>query len=95
MADFGFDPRPYMVRADFFTDDPRMKWKYTKALDMSEVYYLSFVHAAVSMAWKAMRPRMQSLVIVVLEPYHHQSCPVMLTPAQRDALVDIGKTVAP
>ena len=94
MAGHGFDPRPYMVRADYFTDDLRMKWKYTEALDMSEVHAVSFVHTAVAVAWKAMWPRMQNLVIVVLEPYHYQGYPVILTPLQRDDLVGIGKTVA-
>jgi hypothetical protein len=91
-GDHGFDPRPHMVRVDFFTDDGRMKWKYTEAVSFEGLWDFMQPVQALAVAWARHGRLHTGYLAVCLEPYHRFSYPVMLNDQQRnDLLHQAGK----
>lgn len=85
--DHGFDPDPSKVRADWFTGDSRLKWKYTDALPMRGYFDQLSVYDAVGLAWERLG-RYRGLVLVVLDPYHRNSYPVMIGRHQHHIILE-------
>ena len=84
----GFTLNPGCVRGDLFVRRPESegfsgKWKYTVALDMSDYYNHQGPAEAVKAAWDAGKqngvvPGSTGFWLVVSEPYHKHSYPVMV-----------------
>ena len=74
----GYSTNEGIVRADLFK--PSGKWHESIALDMSADYNKTLIHSAVCDAWvRAGRSALEAgWLLVVLEPYHKHSHPVML-----------------
>jgi len=83
----GFNINEGVVRGDLFKKSG--KWVHTVAIDMSEFYDETFVYVAVRKAVRKTPPDILGVsssatqpgcgyYLVVLEPYHEHSYPVML-----------------
>lgn len=79
-----YSDQPGHVRVDFFKPDTG-KWYMTETLDMTEFYDEPLVQNAVRGALAKTRHGANAeshWVIVVMQPYHLRSIPVMLTPGR-------------
>lgn len=84
----GYSEDSSQVRADFFTHDTRIKWKYTEAVSMAGLYDIVLPHEAVALAWARHGRLLLEYMIVVLNPYHVNGYPIILTPKQRHLLLE-------
>lgn len=72
-----YSNNPETVRADLFKDSG--KWYTTVELNMGPYYDEPLIHDAVRRAYvDNISPNMSGMTVVVLEPYHKHSHPVML-----------------
>lgn len=74
----GYSPHDSQVRADRFK--PSGKWYDTRVLEMAPYYNETFLHIAVEKAYAdtSAVPLDEGWSLVVLEPYHRHSHPIML-----------------
>lgn len=83
----GYSVSSAIVRGDLFTE--RGKWKYSVAIDMTNFYGTLLIHDAVRKAIRATPAEVRGVLdsavsegsgywLVVLEPYHRNSYPVMI-----------------
>jgi hypothetical protein len=77
-----YSDNPGNVRVDFFK--PSGKWYMTEQYDMSKFYHTgpTPIDAVTAMLEDSLRGRslMRQFIVVVLEPYHDKSYPVVLVP---------------
>ena len=73
-----YSNNPGKVRVDFFK--PSGKWYETEELDMSAYYGEPVIHNAILKAYyEQIAPYHEDMTMVVLEPYHQFSHPIMFT----------------
>lgn len=79
-----YSEHPYMVQADRFRIYGRhdgYKWYDTWAINMEKYYDEISPHEAVAKAWRDKNPDgayLSGMILVVMEPYHKYSYPVIL-----------------
>jgi len=88
-----YSANPGMVKVDFYK--PGGKWYMTEAVDMSDFYHTGAIHEAVAMAirdgLKNGERLLMQFIVLVDEPYHQNSHPVMLVPEWLRAAVLVAE----
>lgn len=77
-----YSDNPGMVRVDYFR--PSGKWYMTEAHDMTGYYDTSDPYSAVEQALRDAGRWLPHFTIVVREPYHQYSYPVMIVAKETD-----------
>jgi hypothetical protein len=87
----GYSEIDSMVRVDFFKESG--KWYTTEAIDMNNWYNEPLIHDAISKAIiTAIGDRLSDMTAVILEPYHINSHPVMISVAHcKEIFKEAGK----
>lgn len=74
----GYSASESIVRADQFK--PSGKWYQSIALEMGDLWHAPNIHDAIRIAWERAtgNPLPEGWRVVVLEPYHVHSHPIMI-----------------
>jgi hypothetical protein len=77
-----YNDNPGMVRVDYFKESG--KWYMTEAHDMSDFYDELSIYTAVEKMLVRDGRYLRHFHILVMEPYHRNAYPVMITSAGND-----------